>query len=617
MTSMIRYPEGDRSEAFSWSQWESTAARAARGEEPQVSARKITDKMRGLSVKDTRFFEADGLFLDLTYITPNIIASARPATSALEATKKNPIDDLVSLIRHRHDNHVLIVNLVGEPRGPKYPDEVFPNVTHEFAFIDGQPPLINKVQDFCKTAHDFLGRYPVGAVLVHCEDGRSRTAMMVCSYLLFAFPQRFPVATEAISFFDKMRMKANRAALPLASQTRYVSYFSQRFAASPGKIRLSRVSIPNDVLRMSKYRIVIWRMVMPSASNNFTGMEQLFTTKGRQLGASEADDFNEYLTFDLNRFKLEYSGDLRFVFYGRKFALTHFTPLFELWINTGFVDHTPTIYDRACLDPLMSERTWRSLPEDFHVQFLYRDKPKVACDTSSSLAAQTFCWDCESPYMSEEESTRRHLPPVAFSATGLPELARDGPLHRFHSLLDEECALCMERLARETDALYKLEIEKAAAGGGFSVDAQKPKPRIQSVKDKFNDTLREQKTEVDLNQMQAFDRDEDTKSAQQLLFQRLQAIRNRKKLKHDERRRYEAEMAFGLGTPSKSNKASEFNAGRTPMEPQPPAVYCKDTDQYVCSWCSKYALNPAYRRFAFTLVDLHQLRYSGAARQKC
>jgi hypothetical protein len=40
-------------------------------------------------------FDFSGYFLDLSYIAPNLIASARPSTTYLEQLSKNPINDLV------------------------------------------------------------------------------------------------------------------------------------------------------------------------------------------------------------------------------------------------------------------------------------------------------------------------------------------------------------------------------------------------------------------------------------------------------------------------------------------------------------------------------------------
>ena len=49
------------------------------------------------------------------------------------------------------------------------------------------------------------------------------------------------------------------------SQRRYVGYFSQRFAAMPGSVRISRVVIPNTHLKMSKLRLEVSYLKQGSA----------------------------------------------------------------------------------------------------------------------------------------------------------------------------------------------------------------------------------------------------------------------------------------------------------------------------------------------------------------
>jgi hypothetical protein len=39
--------------------------------------------------------EQHGFYLDLSYITPNLIASARPSSNQMEKMSKNPLDDMV------------------------------------------------------------------------------------------------------------------------------------------------------------------------------------------------------------------------------------------------------------------------------------------------------------------------------------------------------------------------------------------------------------------------------------------------------------------------------------------------------------------------------------------
>ncbi len=60
--------------------------------------------------------------LDLTYITPRVIAMAFPA-SGFESLYRNHIDDVSNFINEKHNDNYLIVNLSGK----KYDSTKFKN----------------------------------------------------------------------------------------------------------------------------------------------------------------------------------------------------------------------------------------------------------------------------------------------------------------------------------------------------------------------------------------------------------------------------------------------------------------------------------------------------------
>jgi hypothetical protein len=55
---------------------------------------------------------------------------------------------------------------------------------------------------------------------------------MACAYLLYAWPEEFQTASDALTYFTWCRMRFSDA-VEIPSQRRYISYFSQRFAAEP------------------------------------------------------------------------------------------------------------------------------------------------------------------------------------------------------------------------------------------------------------------------------------------------------------------------------------------------------------------------------------------------
>lgn len=57
-------------------------------------------------------FKEGGFNLDLTYISPRIVAMAFPA-SGIEKLYRNSIDSIAELLKTRHNNKYLTINISG------------------------------------------------------------------------------------------------------------------------------------------------------------------------------------------------------------------------------------------------------------------------------------------------------------------------------------------------------------------------------------------------------------------------------------------------------------------------------------------------------------------------
>jgi phosphatidylinositol-3,4,5-trisphosphate 3-phosphatase/dual-specificity protein phosphatase PTEN len=75
----------------------------------------MTSVVRKLvSKKKKRFVdEKNGFNLDLTYITPRIIAMGFPSTG-IEAVYRNPMPEVQRFFKTRHEGHYKIINLCSE-----------------------------------------------------------------------------------------------------------------------------------------------------------------------------------------------------------------------------------------------------------------------------------------------------------------------------------------------------------------------------------------------------------------------------------------------------------------------------------------------------------------------
>lgn len=70
------------------------------------------DYFRTLVSGNKKREKGENINLDLTYITPRLIAMAYPA-SGIESTYRNPINSVAHFLNTRHNDHYLLVNLSG------------------------------------------------------------------------------------------------------------------------------------------------------------------------------------------------------------------------------------------------------------------------------------------------------------------------------------------------------------------------------------------------------------------------------------------------------------------------------------------------------------------------
>ena len=96
--------------------------------------------IRSLVSKDKNRFCFDGYDLDLTYITPKIIAMGFPSTS-IEGMYRNNLDNVKNFFNTRHANHYKVYNLCEER---KYDDNIFYKQGY-FPFKDHEAPPLNLI----------------------------------------------------------------------------------------------------------------------------------------------------------------------------------------------------------------------------------------------------------------------------------------------------------------------------------------------------------------------------------------------------------------------------------------------------------------------------------------
>ena len=191
--------------------------------ESEVS-KTVIDKNKGhsnivnsLVSQDKSRFCYDGFDLDLTYITPRIIAMGFPSSS-IEGIYRNSMEDVKKFFTKRHPNHYKVYNLCDDK---KYSSSCFYKQGY-FPFRDHEAPPLNLIRPFCEDAKQFLDEDKDNVVSIHCKAGKGRTGTFICCLLLYM--KFFDTADECLLYYGLMRVGTPKG-VTVPSQIRYVHYF--------------------------------------------------------------------------------------------------------------------------------------------------------------------------------------------------------------------------------------------------------------------------------------------------------------------------------------------------------------------------------------------------------
>merc|ERR1711977_130520 len=162
----------------------------------------------------------DGFDLDLTYVTPRIIAMGIPSVD-YQKVYRNRIEDVERFLETRHSTNYKVYNLCSEMRNT-YAMTRFGGRFERFPFDDHSPPPLGLLYYFCESAHEWLSSHKEHVIAVHCKAGKGRTGTCISAYFLYARLYRTPA--EAMAAYGSARTK-NRKGVTIPSQRRFVEYF--------------------------------------------------------------------------------------------------------------------------------------------------------------------------------------------------------------------------------------------------------------------------------------------------------------------------------------------------------------------------------------------------------
>ncbi|KAJ9443301.1 Phosphatidylinositol 3 [Diplonema papillatum] len=352
------------------------AGKGDREKKPGVGAFGV---IRGLvSQQKLRFTEGD-FNLDLTYITPKLIAMGFPSHGA-EGYYRNRVDDVERFFASRHAGHFRIYNLCTEREYDNA--NRFGGCYRRWPFEDHNAPApIGMIPDLVKDATSYLAEDPKNVIAAHCKAGKGRTGVMLSALLMAgAAPDLVPPysATAAMGFFGAARTK-DGLGVTIPSQRRYIQYYETMLKHHNGQVppkaafQITKIVIQSPV-RTGGNSPTLYVLIHEGpkfvksqmGSQYFERDETRLMCDSRKIEPPQQAGAR-FTLFDFHAEKDRQgnvpivTGDTKITFVATRSILRGDESLFHVWFNTSFIDSeavargdplrfTKSELDKACKD---------------------------------------------------------------------------------------------------------------------------------------------------------------------------------------------------------------------------------------------------------------------------
>ena len=218
-----------------------------------------------VSQKKIRFVDAK-YNLDLTYITPRIIAMAYPA-EGLESMFRNKISDVSSFLKTRHKENYMIINVSSR----KYDFTYFDNRVYSVKWPNHYPCPFSV---FCQALTDvcfYMLQNKKNVIAVHCLAGKGRTGSFIDAILFIS--GIFKTIEEANSFYLVKRA----VNVTYASQIRYLQYFSDSYKNGLKSLCFKAKSLKKVIIKTANFSFYLEKQFIVSLYD-FQNDEKLLTS---------------------------------------------------------------------------------------------------------------------------------------------------------------------------------------------------------------------------------------------------------------------------------------------------------------------------------------------------
>ncbi|KAI5970177.1 TEP1 [Candida margitis] len=193
------------------------------------------------------------LYLDLAYITPQLIVSSAPTTTYLESWYRYPLDDLLNYLETNHNSHWHLFNFRGED--PGYKDEEVQFKVSHYPFPDHYPPPIRYMIDATDEIDRFLSQTDENVAVLHCKAGKGRSGTLGCAYLMLSGVKHghsMDVDSVIGAYTERRMRRFGGDGVSIVSQKRYLRYWGQYLQSDELKQQYSQWSNNHEKLLIDK-----------------------------------------------------------------------------------------------------------------------------------------------------------------------------------------------------------------------------------------------------------------------------------------------------------------------------------------------------------------------------
>lgn len=330
--------------------------------------------IRGAVSKKKRRYQKNGFDLDLTYVTPRIIAMGFPSEN-VEATFRNPMKEVLRFLDSFHKDHYKVYNLCSE-RG--YDPEKFYKRAETFPFDDHNAPPFEMILQFCQNVQNWLDQDEKNIAVIHCKAGKGRTGLMISAWMVYS--REWTTAKDALTFYAAMRTY-NQKGVTIPSQIRYVHYFEESLIHPPepktlllNKIvfrtlpKAAHIADVNFSICVGKTHVFNFKEYEEKCKKEGTVVRKEKKNKKSKKDSEnkhEEEEAEETATFECGNIPL--CGDIKVDFTDKGSKMLAF------WFSSSFVKDNRLILKKEELDKAHKDSSNKSFPANFRVELVFSD----------------------------------------------------------------------------------------------------------------------------------------------------------------------------------------------------------------------------------------------------